>query len=126
MKCLKLQNCWSDKKKWKLCRRKREQKSFLDGIKNIFHNYLSIIIWWKKRKIADTSLQVPKAQTDRLSHLGDTRKSSVEDKQFLRQCNCLKRFAWGFIVHTFVFFLSVNILISHWVSAVSITCLCPI
>ena len=34
-----------------------KEKSLLDKMKSIFHNYLRVIIWLKKGKIADTILQ---------------------------------------------------------------------
>ena len=34
------------------------QKIFLDEIKNIFHSFLRAIIWWKKEKIVDRSLNI--------------------------------------------------------------------
>ena len=34
-----------------------KEKSLLDKMKSIFHIYLRVIIWLKKGKIADTSLQ---------------------------------------------------------------------
>ena len=33
------------------------EKSFLDGIKGIFHNYLRAIIWWKKMENTGHNLQ---------------------------------------------------------------------
>ena len=32
-----------------------QRKKFLDEVKSIFDNFLRAIIWWKKRKILDTS-----------------------------------------------------------------------
>ena len=40
-----------------------KEKSFLDEIKSVFHNFLRAIVWWKARKITDTSFNpfVPNA-----------------------------------------------------------------
>ena len=39
------------------CEYLENEKSFLDEIKNIFHENLRVIIWWKKWKIVDTSFK---------------------------------------------------------------------
>ena len=39
------------------CEYLENEKSFLDEIKNIFHENLKVIIWWKKWKIVDTSFK---------------------------------------------------------------------
>ena len=31
------------------------EKGFLDEMNSVFHNFLRAIIWWKNRKIRDTS-----------------------------------------------------------------------
>ena len=34
-----------------------DEKSCLDEVKCIFHSFLRAIIWWKKRKVAETSFK---------------------------------------------------------------------
>ena len=63
---MNLEKCGMEEKKLQKFEYLDSEKSFLDEIKNIFHNFCKAIIWWNNKnliKIADTGFKFEKFQS---------------------------------------------------------------